>query len=74
MNYPTEAELFSIIAKTQFKPFTEGDWYTFAGCESENPLIGYDGEFAIVIDGETVNIVHGDDEYGGQLYTFKRLA
>ena len=74
MNYPTEAELFSLIARTEFKPLDAGERQTWAGCESENPLIGYDGEFAIVIDGDNVTISHCEDEFGGRMYTFKRLA
>ena len=73
-SYPTQAELFSVMAKTEFKPFDHYDWDAFAGCESENPFIGYYGEFTIVIDGELINIVHSDDLYGGQLFGLKQLA
>ena len=73
--YPTQTELFSIIAQTEFKPFDEFDWMAFAGCESKNPLIGYYNEnFSIVIDGDMVNIVHAEDIYGGQMYCLKQLA
>jgi hypothetical protein len=74
MNYPTQAELFSLIAKTEFKPLDAVERQTWAGCESENPLIGYNGEFAIIIDGENITISHGEDEFGGRMYNLNRLA
>lgn len=74
INYPTKAELLVIIANTSFDSFTEADWWSFAGCESKDPLIGYYNDFTIVIDGEQINIVHHEDEYGGQLYELKQLA
>lgn len=70
--YPSAAEVFSLIAETKFEPFTYGDWQAFMGCESENPYIGYNGEYTIVIDGDTVNIIAEGDEYGGELYHFKK--
>ena len=71
---PTKAELLTFIAKAEFKPFTQMDWDAFSGCESENPFIGYNGEFAIVIDGNLINIVHSEDSYGGQLFELNQLA
>ena len=66
-------EALALIAKTQFSPFTEADWFAFAGCESDDPVIGYNGDFAIVVDGDTVNIIHAEDEYGGQLFCLSEL-
>jgi hypothetical protein len=73
-NYPTSAELLSIIAKTEFKPFTKNDWYAFAGCESKEPLIGSYNDFIIVIDGHIINMVHEEDQYGGVLYNLSKGA
>ena len=72
--YPTQAELFSVIAQTKFVAFTQADWDCFAGCETKNPLIGYYNDLTIVIDGGLVNIVHSEDMYGGQMYCLKQLA
>ena len=66
-------EILALIAKTQFSPFTESDWDAFAGCESEAPVIGYNGDFTIVIDGETVNVIHAEDEFGGQLFSLNEM-
>ena len=72
--YPTQAELLGVMAQTTFTAFTEADWWGFSGCESANPLIGYYNDFTIVIDGDMINIVHSEDEYGGQMYTLKQMA
>ena len=74
IKYPSMAELVVIVANTTFKPFDKVDWYTFAGCESDNPLIGYYNDFCIVLDGNNINIVHPEDEYGGQLFELKQTA
>lgn len=74
MNYPNQAEALIIIAQTEFQPFSEGDWYAFAGCQSDKPYIGYYKDYTIVIDGDKVNIVHEEDEYGGKLYSFEEIA
>ena len=67
--YPTNSELLSILAQTQFKPFDDMDWCLFAGCESKEPLIGSYNDFIIVIDGHIINMVREEDQYGGQLYS-----
>jgi len=76
MNYPTKAELFSLIARTEFKPLDAVERQTWAGCESENPLIGYSENLglAIVIDGENITVSHCEDEFGGRMYNLNRLA
>lgn len=69
----TAAQLMILIAKTQFSPFTEGDWNCFMGCESSNPFIGYIGTYTIVLDGDTVNVIEEGDEYGGQLFKLSNM-
>jgi hypothetical protein len=64
-------EILALIAKTEFSPFTDSDWEAFAGCESKAPVIGYNGDFTIVIDDETVNVIHAEDEFGGQLFCLR---
>lgn len=56
----TALEAFRLIAGTTFRPFTETDWQAFQGCQTENPLVGENGEWAIVIDGEEVTFVDED--------------
>jgi hypothetical protein len=68
IQYPTTAEMLSIIATTKFDQFCEADWEAWSGCDSKNPLIGYHEELSICIDGDVINVVHADDEYGGVLY------
>jgi hypothetical protein len=74
MKYPNSAELLLIIARTEFKPFTKSDWDIFAGCESAEPRIGYYKDFVIVLDYDKINIIHDEDEFGGQLFELNQLA
>lgn len=48
----TRSEALEILNKAEFRPFTTIDWYGFAGCESQYPLIceDYNG-YLIIIDG-----------------------
>jgi len=61
-------EALALIAKTEFKAFDENDFACWAGVETEAPLIGCNGIYAIVIDGENINIIAEGDEYGGQFF------
>lgn len=49
-----------LIARTDFSAFTDADWCLWAGCTSDAPLIGYNGSYTILIDGDVVNIVSDD--------------
>lgn len=66
-------EVFRLMALTEFKPFTESDWEAFLGCESENPFIGHNGDYTLVLDGETLNVIHAEDMYGGQLFSLTEI-
>lgn len=69
VNDPIEA--LRMLAETSMKPFTRDDWYGFAGCETKDPMIGQHGDFTLVLDGSTLNILHGEDGYGGTLFELK---
>ena len=73
MEYPSIAQIFKMMALTEFKPFTEDDWASFSGCKSAYPMIGYNGEFTLVLDGETLNVIDADDDYGGAFYTLTEI-
>lgn len=64
----TAEALLTLMALTTFHVMTPNERMGFAGCESENPLIGYKGDYTIVIDGSEVNVIHHQDPYGGQLF------
>jgi hypothetical protein len=49
------------VARTEFVPFTDTDWQAWAGCESENPLIGYTPDYIIIIDGETIFVQSNEE-------------
>ena len=66
------ADVLKLIAENTFRPFTKNDWYGFAGCETENPLIcDTHPDYVIVIDGNVVSMVPArenlDGEYGYEL-------
>lgn len=63
-----------LLCDTKMRPFTKEDWMAFAGCESEDPQIGVNGDFTLVMDGSTLLIVHKDDEGGGEIYPDAVLA
>ena len=48
------ATAMKLIAQTEFSPFDKIDFHVYSGVESNDPLIGYNGDWAIVIDGENV--------------------
>jgi len=48
------ATAMKLIAQTEFSPFDKIDFQVYSGVESNDPLIGYNGDWAIVIDGEVV--------------------
>jgi len=61
-------EAFRLIATTQFRPFTKGDYECFAGVETAEPMYGENGDYALILDGTVVNIIHVDDAFGGQIF------
>ena len=54
------AQALQLVARTQFAPMTAEDYACFAGVESGNAMIGDNGEYVIIIDGETIAFI-GDD-------------
>jgi hypothetical protein len=66
--------LADIIKNVRFKPFSEYDYDSYSGVESEDPLIGlYDGH-EYVLDGNVLEVYSDDMEEGGVGYelVFKR--
>lgn len=61
-------EALRMLSTTTMEPFTAQDWSAFAGCESKNPMIGTSGDFVLILDGDILCVVHGDDNYGGTLF------
>lgn len=72
--YPEAKAMLKVLALSTFRPFTKMDWYSFAGCETANPVICETDEYTIVIDGDNVNMVYHEDEYGGRLYSLSDLG
>ena len=57
----TNEKLIKIVTAMGGHEFTKGDWYAFAGCESENPWIaeiapkGSEPGYTIIADGECLD-------------------
>lgn len=69
----TTTEALRLVARTTFRPFGKADWDSFAGCEGPEPLIGETGDYVLVIDGPTVNIIKGDDMFGGMMFDLNEM-
>lgn len=62
-----------MLATTQMRKFDQADWDAFAGCESEDPLIGAaDGGFILIIDGRYLQVY--DDAMGAHTFALESLA
>ena len=48
------------MSTIDLRPFDEEDWFAFAGCESENPLIAYCRDFTLVVDDTYVEVCVGE--------------
>lgn len=57
----TVVEALKVIATTEFKPFDKHDWEAFAGCQTDEPMIGEIGDLIIVLDGEYAEFYLGDE-------------
>lgn len=62
------ATALALLAQTEMKPFTKADWMSFAGAETENPLIGENGDFLLVLDGTILEIFEADNENGSYMF------
>lgn len=68
-NYPNKSEILALITKMKFEPFSEHDYFAWAGVEGKNPLIAENEEYTIVIDDTIINVLAHEDMYGGQVYS-----
>lgn len=46
----------SLIAEIQFRPFDKHDFMAFSGVDTENPLIGENDEYLVILDGNIVDV------------------
>lgn len=67
------AEAFILMAKTEFREFDKNDWDCFCGCESANPLIGYNGEYTLILDGENLGVFSDTINFEGNVYRLTLL-
>lgn len=71
----TKTEALRALATTEMKDFDEADWGAFAGCETENPLIGHckinNADHVLVLDGEQLLVMEVGDISGGVTFHLK---
>jgi hypothetical protein len=60
-NQMTAIEILRLAATTEFRPFDKADWMSFAGCNSQNPLIGEAGNYIVIIDDEVIAVIDEDN-------------
>ena len=78
----TVSQILIAVAEAQFRPFDDRDWDAFAGCTSDNPLLGETNiagrNYVIVVDGSTVSAINSEsetiNEEGFQLITSLNLS
>jgi hypothetical protein len=58
----TAAEALLLLARTEMKPFDKGDYMAFGGVSSDNPLIGENGDWLIILDGDELEFFLCGDE------------
>jgi hypothetical protein len=58
------AEALTAIASVEFRPFDDSDWSAWAGCVSDNPMIGEYGGICVIIDDATVTFNLWSDSNG----------
>lgn len=58
----SEKQALKLLAAATMRPFTRLDWDAFAGCESDDPLIGESGPYLLVVDDNTL-VVYADQEH-----------
>lgn len=62
----TTSDALTILANTKMEPFSGQDWMSFAGCDSDNPLIGTNDQFGrdllLIVDGDVLQIFTNDGE------------
>lgn len=59
----TRVDALRTVALSHFRPFEDGDWDAFQGCQTENPLIAeIDDNMLVVVDGKEVTFVQNNRE------------
>lgn len=51
------------MTQIELRPFDKEDWFAFAGCESEDPMIAYCRDFVFILDGEHTEIYREETSY-----------
>ena len=63
-------EALKLMATATFHPFTDLDWSSWSGCESESPMIAELDGVTIIIDGDCVTFNAYNDGSGSEWTEF----
>lgn len=66
------AKAMRLLATANMRPFDKTDWEAFAGCESENPLIGEAEAFILIVDGNRLEVIEADQT--AHAFTLRAVA
>jgi len=61
-------EVLRLIASIKFCEFSENDWLVFQGCTSENPMIGENDDYLVILDGDVVCVLTNDFDSEQQMF------
>ena len=67
MNYAVDElaveTVVEILTRKPLQPFKDYDWEYFADCESEFPMIAYEENLAIILDGKSISVIDLNSDY-----------
>ena len=63
-----KSEVLRLIASIKFREFSENDRMSFQGCDSENPMIGENDDYLVILDGDVVCVLGSDPDSEQQLF------
>ena len=68
-----KSEVLRLIASVKFREFDENDRMGFQGCESENPMIGENDDYLVILDGNVVCILTADFDSDQQTFFLNEM-
>lgn len=66
-------EVLRLIASIKFREFDELARMAFQGCESENPMIGENDEYLVILDGDVVCVLGSDPDSDQQTFFLNEM-
>lgn len=67
-------EALALVARTEFRPMNEDDFYGFAGVKNSDALIAETEEYIIILDGDVISVLNEEGTEAQFLLGENRLA